>query len=172
MSKRRRHFSPPPAVNVWAGSAHSSDDESIDRDEEMVRARHMKPERRWQKDAGQYKDANAFLHDLHVEQRHRILLSSSTPYASQSQVFQSQRHPYPSKTIRDHTPISFSSTQHSRHMNFPRASASFVPEAPGAETEAETRDVMQRYEDTNRALGSIVLSRRLTICAAAEPREE
>ena len=81
MSKRRRYFAPSGSNSLSKEVSPSEDVE--DEDEGQIRTSY-RPSRRegvqeWQEHAGEYKEENAKLHDLHAEQRHRLLFSISHP---------------------------------------------------------------------------------------------
>jgi len=95
--------------------------------------------------AGAYKSVNAFLHDVHTLHQHRLLFS----------------FPPPQKSLH--------------HQISDRPPAKYITQLPGDATrrsgdiaEAEESErVKQRYEDTNKLLGSLVLSRRREIIQAS-----
>ena len=76
MSKRRRYFAAGSTDSVNSQSYENNDDE----DEQQVRSScpPFRPNgvRKWQKYAGEYKEENTKLHDLHAEQRHRLLFTT------------------------------------------------------------------------------------------------
>lgn len=89
-----------------------------------------------QEQAGIYKESNTLLHDLHAEQRHRMI------FAANSQA---------TLSISSRTP-SLQSEQQSRSLSLPHAckpSAS-DPSSDARNDEAESQVVADRYEETNR----------------------
>ena len=107
--------------------------------------------------AGEYKHVNTLLHDLHAEQRHRMLFSTSSPPSSNPvfhhfTVYPEPGHPFPSQTSKSDLPeftlYPSNSPLPSKHM------ASFTINIPSKAQEtmddAETECVTHRYEDTNR----------------------
>ena len=92
--KRRRYFTTANLdKSLWTGS---DNDTALEGELEVSEDKHGKRVERaangvreWEQQAGQYKDANILLHDLHAEQRHRMLFAigsspHSTSYASSS----------------------------------------------------------------------------------------
>ncbi|GBE78148.1 hypothetical protein SCP_0110310 [Sparassis crispa] len=165
--KRRRHLAPP--SNGPRGSAiNGGEEEEDDEDDQTWLLDEGRPEysrgiSRWQEEAGLYKAANTLLHDLHAEQRHRMTFSSSssstTPLAAHEahSPLDNGAHmswlSYPTKDPCSpiHGAPSQIHQEHPKHVFFDDA----IPPA-----EAEGQSVTQRYEDTNRYLGSLFLSRR------------
>ncbi|KAH9949023.1 hypothetical protein B0H21DRAFT_538675 [Amylocystis lapponica] len=161
--KRRRQFAPPRGSRHGGGVGGTSDD-----DEEDVpgspegRSEYTRGTTRWQEEAGLYKTANTLLHDLHAEQRHRAIFSSHSSYGV-------ARHSHTPLDTCSQTVASYE-TRLSAHSFDRTASTSLhvqdidrttslwngrlVPE------DVEVQNVTQRYEDTNRLLGSLFLTRK------------
>ena len=85
--KRRRYFTTAnPDKSLWMGS---DDDAALEGELEVSEEKPGKRAERaasgvreWERQAGQYKDANILLHDLHAEQRHRMLFAiGSSPHS-------------------------------------------------------------------------------------------
>jgi len=149
------------------------EDEELEQDE--VGERHI-DDGHWL-DSGEYRSTNSFLHELHTLHQHRVSnCPTSSPLASSSQI----RQPTSSQSSPLRPSIRFSP---SGYDNVPTKSA--LP--PISELSAnvtslyeeldvqrslhghdggnmmivdEVQMVKERYEDTNRLLGSLVLSRR------------
>ncbi|KAJ7357132.1 hypothetical protein DFH08DRAFT_475047 [Mycena albidolilacea] len=96
----------------------------------------------------QYESANTFLHDLHALHRHRLIFSSPSSTLLQPGLSpprtQDKSHPPP---IADYPRIPDKQDSSGMH-DFGRG---FVE---------EVESVKERYEDTNRRLGSLFLTRR------------
>ncbi|KAI0961306.1 hypothetical protein AcV7_000441 [Taiwanofungus camphoratus] len=124
----------------------------------------------WQEEAGIYKAANTLLHDLHAEQRHRILFSSMpSPQASflsnQQQQYAVHSHwsSNPSKCLSLSSQVQYVATTLNHGQNSQHANSHSVLEFSDGSTppdEFEVQSVTQRYEDINKKLGSLFLSRR------------
>ena len=83
-SKRRRYSVPPRTGPYAEERGDEEEQDGMHRAEgslNTVRREVRRGAHEWQKDAGEYKDANSLLHDLHAEQRHRLIFftTSSTP---------------------------------------------------------------------------------------------
>lgn len=162
LTKRRRHFAPPRYTSTTKNAQDSQDssDDEEDREESPGSSSFARGLPHWQAEAGVYKAANTLLHDLHAEQRHRLIFSppSTTPHVV------SRSSHSPSRTS-DWTPPSRtdSAVLHMGHVApHPTGPAKITP-PPYPETmvdEMEAKHVTQRYEDTNRLLGSLFLDRR------------
>ncbi|KAI0085636.1 hypothetical protein BDY19DRAFT_996545 [Irpex rosettiformis] len=98
----------------------------------------------WQLQAGQYKDANTILHELHAEQRHRMLFAvgSSTHAASHGSSLHVAAQ---GSAPRFHHSDAVGTLNGNEHELPPRV---------------EAKRVAERYEDTNKLLASVFLSRR------------
>lgn len=161
--KRRKYFSsskpPNPILRSEQPDTNDSDNEVDDGREEYFVGR-----REWQKEAGLYKDANVLLHDLHAEQRHRMLFNTSTLSS-----FLHRMNPQGTGYLQDPSQVGHDEPQaHSSHIPLQGYSQ------PGC---SEAQRVSHCYEDTNRYgyffwwppqisniysrfLGSLFLSRR------------
>lgn len=139
LAKRRRYIESPldeeEDFHSESGPRHdtfASNDEEDGRETEYYAG----DSRRWQEQAGIYKESNTLLHDLHAEQRHRMI------FAANSQA---------TLSISSRTP-SLQSEQQSRSLSLPHAckpSAS-DPSSDARNDEAESQVVADRYEETNR----------------------
>ena len=81
VAKRRRHFAPPQVQATNKGKSpwwiRDSDGEEDVEDDEQTPGCSMPSEHAQRLEhAGEYRHANSLLHDLHAEQRHRMLFSS------------------------------------------------------------------------------------------------
>ncbi|KAI0082228.1 hypothetical protein K474DRAFT_1655583 [Panus rudis PR-1116 ss-1] len=157
-SKRRRYFAPPSSRGGRAGEADSDDvlDTSTEdgKEEETKEWRYVSRKREWQETAGVYKNANSLLHDLHAEQRHRMLFSSSSSP-------QTRKWTHPSYDYSSHVGKSdHSAYAHNAIDPSSLASPDEHETAHGADEAMETETVISRYEHSNRILRSLFLSRR------------
>ncbi|KIM84570.1 hypothetical protein PILCRDRAFT_818149 [Piloderma croceum F 1598] len=113
-------------------------------------------EEQW-RDSGMYKSTNSFLHDLHALHQHRLIASSSSTPSSPNPLSQQQRQSSSSSSFRPS----------SKRLRMPSFDHDLTAQR-GLDGHAvedliplgEERMVKERYEDTNRLLGSLVLSRR------------
>lgn len=138
-SKRRRYFAPttpgdhqsPPAREEY----DSEDSETKEGYADVNGRRGYSTGRReWQAKAGVYKDANSLLHDLHAEQRHRILFSTPSTMTSPGAM---SAHSYA-------YPIS---------ADFESKLGPSVPAYNAAHTEMmEAATVSHQYENSNRSV--------------------
>ncbi|KAF8832560.1 hypothetical protein HHX47_DHR1001335 [Lentinula edodes] len=114
-----------------------------------------------------YKSANGFLHELHTLQRHRLLYSSNISPQSPSsnnlvshsfpqQVHAYNPHLYPPGKGLSH-PISPPTSGHAQSQQGMHA---LLPYATDSGKQHELTSVKGHYEEKNRLLGSVVLSRR------------
>ncbi|KAI1797683.1 hypothetical protein LXA43DRAFT_1176993 [Ganoderma leucocontextum] len=168
--KRRRHFPPPQSQSrapdkgkaPWRGG-ESDGEEDVDVDEQAAgRSAPSEYTQRLQH-AGEYKHVNSLLHDLHAEQRHRMLFSTTSPPAqlpltSHGRPHVDFHHPFPSapNQLAPIAPLA----PHESH----RTSTSFMISIPSKDASIvdhnEVKRVTQQYEDTNRFLGALFLTRR------------
>ena len=174
--KRMRH-GPPPQLQYQAlgkGKASwragdSDEEEDVDLDEQVAGPSAPSEYQRLQH-AGEYKDVNSLLHDLHAEQRHRMLFSTTSLPANLP--FMSHGRPH----IDDFFPSTLSKLaaaepacpepQHDLH----RKSTSFTISIPSKEAfivdHIEVQRVTQQYEDTNRcvrnAIGAVLANLDMT----------
>lgn len=140
---KRRRIAPPVLdgeVRGWGmRRGVESDSEEDYEDDEPV----SQGSTSWQDSSttGEYKDANSFLHDLHALHQHRFLFASHP----------SNQYSCPPTTYPTGKPIMPQVSQRppNRHKN----DVSTIPEM-------EVERVKERYEDTNKLLGSLFLSRR------------
>jgi len=128
-------------------------------------------------DSGMYKSTNTFLHDLHALHQHRLIFSGSSTSTPSSSNLSSQQRQASSSPLRtpssqysqssyDNTPTKFNLPPISERSSI----SSFDDQDLNTEkdgcdvgdgmTLCEVQRVKERYEDTNRLLGSLVLSRR------------
>lgn len=95
---------------------------------------------RWQEQAGVYKESNTLLHDLHAEQRHRMLFASNEFNPAAACTPSPQSH---ASTARVDLPSWSSSTHH-----VPRV----VTLHYGGDDKLESQIVTGHYEETNRSV--------------------
>ncbi|KAI0786019.1 hypothetical protein C8Q75DRAFT_298604 [Abortiporus biennis] len=131
--KRRKFFSSnlPTKRTQENESGEESDPEEIL--EHARRSYSRGPE--WQKAAGLYKEANILLHDLHAEQRHRMLFAESSTHPAQ------------------HGWASGPPTQRmvpTRHTSDPTTAMSKPESLPSSAEEAV--NIMHEYENSNRSV--------------------
>jgi len=98
----------------------------------------------WQ-DSGMYKSTNSVLHDLHALHQHRFVTSTSSTPSPDLSCQQRQLSLPPSSPLRPTNLIA--------QKDLDRLEGDGI-------TTGELQRVMERYEDTNRLLGSLVLLRR------------
>ncbi|KAJ7293350.1 hypothetical protein C8J57DRAFT_1268805 [Mycena rebaudengoi] len=104
-------------------------------------------------DNAEYQSANSFLHDLHALHRHRLIFSSP----------QSPQHPtyvIPHHYHEKHLPLTseYARTPDDKDRVGLGGVAHFTTAEPSSLEEVQS--VKERYEDTNKRLGSLFLSRR------------
>ncbi|OCH96600.1 hypothetical protein OBBRIDRAFT_787165 [Obba rivulosa] len=170
VTKRRRQFTPSgsgtPGNPYDDGEDDDDDEQNVD--SEDGRSEYFQGRSRWQEQAGEYKHANTLLHDLHAEQRHRMLFSSSSSFLSHSTTALQHSHTDNTTSTAD-MPAGHHSNQHLTSPSPPLAQSSKVVTAGlfphsriGSEVtdDVEVQKVIQRYENTNRLLASLDLSRR------------
>lgn len=159
-AKRRRYFAPSRPGESGDGTYEEDDAESSDgmrtpgaKRQEFREGRGRGKE--WQKDAGEYGDANSLLHDLHAEQRHRVIFSSSSPvqptsppvyqhHAENDMLLHTSRtkgEPMLTYPLRNHS-VQNELMKHTGDLPY----SSFAE----AGTSEEASRVSQRYEDTNK----------------------
>ncbi|PCH33444.1 hypothetical protein WOLCODRAFT_135141 [Wolfiporia cocos MD-104 SS10] len=157
VAKRRRQLAPPNHSGFSPGSEHEraeSADEETDLEETEDRRR-----ARWHADAGLYKAANTLLHDLHAEQRHRLVFSSSfsPPLATTGTAAHTREwppHPQPLAHAPQHAPALATAPLDKNDLSC--GDNGLLEEGSTGE---EARRVAERYEDVNRLLGSCVRRR-------------
>ncbi|KAJ7130117.1 hypothetical protein C8R43DRAFT_1025982 [Mycena crocata] len=96
----------------------------------------------------EYSSANTFLHDLHALHRHRLIFSAPTPSFPLPQL-----SPVPHYPDKSYLPIPDDSAPN-------KSRSSGVPDLGCKLPFEEVQSVKERYEDTNKLLGSLVLTRR------------
>lgn len=161
MSKRRRYFAPPGIdshADEHSSTGYPDDSTQAEGSSNAARREARSGIHEWQKDAGEYRHANSLLHDLHAEQRHRLIFSSSSTLSSTlqrrdgaSQVPNPLHSPHPSiPPIEDRLTGDPYHTPHSHTHKGEDTSVST----------GEAEVVSQRYAETNRLLRSLFFSRR------------
>ncbi|KZT06384.1 uncharacterized protein LAESUDRAFT_759556 [Laetiporus sulphureus 93-53] len=173
LAKRRRYFahSRDDVLPKGRFDREAHDDGDVDEEEdvheERHRSEHAQGKAQWQEEAGLYKAANTLLHDLHAEQRHRMIFSSPTAPTCGTSLSSHEPHlPQPSRQ----SPLFSTNAPNIRnapHESLMKHSSDYVPDkastlltmTPSID-ELEVQNVTQRYEDTNRILGSLFLSRK------------
>ncbi len=157
-AKRRRYFAPIHHGN-WQGH-QGADSVDADSGDEVEAPVHDWRQRR-PRDNGEYGKANQILHDLHAEQRHRLLFTSSphstnlTPqyhqHYSKFDQSTSDADPYPSPPKIKHPPevgpprnlsVAPPTSKYGYHSDSPMHGEGIASE--------EAALVSHRYEDTNR----------------------
>lgn len=139
MCKRRRFYAPSGPDDVVSGEQH--DDEQHDVDSMYIRkyGPHNVQGEGWHKGAGEYKNANILLHDLHAEQRHRVLFSPhSSPSAIPSYINDILNHQQPKARYAPSLP--------------PIEPVSHDLCADQDSESTEARVVAQRYGETNKCV--------------------
>lgn len=126
---------------------NTDDDEDNPFDNSMVEGRDEAPSG-WEERAGQYKDMNQLLHQLHLEQqsRSRYPSSSSNAHSHCTQLLHTQHNslPHPSKqSQRISDEVSHSGEQHT--------------------SSNKTEEVWTNYEANNRCVGAFITSSSLLI---------
>lgn len=164
LSKRRRYFESSRTGSYAEEQNDAEEQEDAFRSESSSHAIRREPHsgvREWQKDAGEYKRANSLLHDLHAEQRHRLIFSPTSPLPSPLS--------YPDKDFVSHnpayaphagSPVNFSADQELPHPAYTPSSRG----TPGDGVVLKEADVVSRnYVDANRSVFHIalLLSQRL-----------
>lgn len=78
MSKRRRYFTPSRSNSLSEQTAFEQEKTEEDaRAESRIPSRRREGVREWHQYTGEYRDENTKLHDLHAEQRHRMLFATN-----------------------------------------------------------------------------------------------
>jgi len=144
---------------------YDEEEEEIEEGQEQPgvggRAEGLAVEGKW-RDSGMYKSTNSFLHDLHASHQHRLIASSSSTPSSPNPLSQQQRQQQQQSSLS-----SSSLRSSSKRLHVPSFDHNLTAQR-GLDGHAventmplgEERMVKERYEDTNRLLGSLVLSRR------------
>lgn len=156
MSKRRRYFTPSRSNSRSQRSFHDVGDAEEEEHEAASRGEPFQREgvREWQQYAGEYRDENTKLHDLHAEQRHRMLFTPNTlrPSALLSSLlsFEDSNHriaaPQTKCSVADQSSTHYNATP----MVPSRDSGQEALTHGRAVTEDEAQVVFQRYEETNK----------------------
>ncbi|KIP11470.1 hypothetical protein PHLGIDRAFT_21665 [Phlebiopsis gigantea 11061_1 CR5-6] len=171
MSKRRRYFAPSKFDSLSRDFVPPEDDDEEDEGQAGSSYRPVRREgvQEWRQFAEEYKEENAKLHDLHAEQRHRMLFSIHQPTGFSPSITngcpavtaQRSEGGVPSRRyLHDNPTLAPSSQDHARDTHVPNAPIS-------AKQEAEV--VSRRYEETNKLLGSLFLNRRRATGDGIEP---
>ncbi len=159
--KRMRHFPPPQTQfrapdkgkSPWRGG-ESDGEEDVDVDEQAPGRSASSEHYQRLQHAGEYKHVNTLLHDLHAEQRHRMLFSTTSP-PTQLPLMSHARidtdHPFPCAPNKL-TPAApaYLQPQHESHRNSPSFTISIPSKDPCVVDHIEIQRVTQQYEDTNR----------------------
>ncbi|KAI0824135.1 hypothetical protein BC628DRAFT_444499 [Trametes gibbosa] len=153
-AKRRRQIAPlrrrAAAHGGWSWPAEDTDgEEDVVGDERAPDRLESSEQAQRLEHAGDYRNVNTLLHDLHAEQRHRMLFSSTLPLSDLT-------FPHGHTHTKHHN---LTATTDKRVPAVLQRSAS-IPEETNMVDHGEVQRVMQRYEDTNRLLGSLFLHRR------------
>lgn len=169
VAKRRRQIAPLRARAATHGnSSWGRDDtdgeEDVEGDEHPADQAESSEQAQRMEQAGEYRNVNTLLHDLHAEQRHRILFTSTSPDFHLSSPHQHihPEHPYrhhfaaPDKTA---PALSHDDSQISAHHDIHKHTPSFTISIPTKDADVvdhvEVQRVTQRYEDANRYVCSI-----------------
>ncbi|KAK7064417.1 hypothetical protein R3P38DRAFT_2824372 [Favolaschia claudopus] len=107
----------------------------------------------------EYESANTFLHDLHALHRHRLIFSSPLP---QYPPIEQTPAPHRDKSQLPPT-LEYSS------MSFDKQDLSGFRDRGLGVPVKEAESVKERYEDTNRLLGSLFLTRRKQLEPESSP---
>ncbi|RDB28495.1 hypothetical protein Hypma_015275 [Hypsizygus marmoreus] len=168
-TKRRRVL--PPTLDGrsrgWGGPSHDNggDDEEYVSEEEEQEDEGDDRLALGMEGIGEYKEANNVLHELHALQQHRLMFSSpssphlhhASPHTSSENFLTFGRENNPTKIDR----------QISQTRDPPYASPTAM-QTETSHSKDEISLVTERYEDTNRLLRSLFLSRRRQLGALNE----
>lgn len=162
VAKRRRQFAPPHSQSMHKGKApwrpvESDGEEDVEIDEYADRRWVPSEQVQRLQQAGEYKHVNTLLHDLHAEQRHRALFSSSSP---PEHIPIAHNHPRnqaeldhllpsldkPAPTVPAYGPLP-APHEPVKHMSF---SISIPSKDASGTDHVEVQRVTERYEGTNR----------------------
>ncbi|THV05963.1 hypothetical protein K435DRAFT_849420 [Dendrothele bispora CBS 962.96] len=162
-AKRRRTF--PPVLDGklrgWATAPNEAgadpegyqDEEYFDEEQD---SRYLVPLREVD---SPYKSANNLLHELHTLHKHRLLFAHHTSQSSRSHPY-STDNPYSTESYIDNIPES-QSTYHDGNKDVSgRLHLQGLDRSQLGIQQEESQCVRTRYEDTNKLLGSLFLSRR------------
>ncbi|KAI0651643.1 hypothetical protein C8Q79DRAFT_1004918 [Trametes meyenii] len=171
--KRRRQVTPQDHFAVYGKGAQYTDDtdgeEDIEGDKRDGGQSHYPQGSDRLEQAGEYRSANTLLHDLHAEHRHRMLFflprlpsDVSTPQCHLYNEYHHHHHHHSTSTT-DKTlpaPVDAEPPSAALHKHTPSFTISIPSKDANTVDHVEVQRVTQRYEDTNRYLGSLFLSRR------------
>ncbi|KAI0768494.1 hypothetical protein BD413DRAFT_126488 [Trametes elegans] len=159
-AKRRRQGAPSdgrsgaPEAPAW-GVDDTDGEEDVEGEEQTTSRAASSLQAASLERAGEYRNVNTLLHDLHAEQRHRMLFSSSLP-PSHLPMLHHHTHSdhYASHAMEKSTPhLSPDGAQESAHHDVHKHT-SFTISIPSKDASVvdhvEVQNVTQRYEDTNR----------------------
>ncbi|KAI9057181.1 hypothetical protein FKP32DRAFT_1681916 [Trametes sanguinea] len=172
VAKRRRPFVPTrDQGGAQGGSFWPIDDtdgeEDVEGDDDSSGQQERSEQAARLQQAGDYRHVNSLLHDLHAEQRHRLLFSSTLP---PSLLSTPQYHPAehsrsaPQSSDKITPTLSCGGDTSSAHSESQKPLPTFTISIPSKDASVmdhvEVRHVEERYADMNRYLGSLFLSRR------------
>ncbi|KAI0670110.1 hypothetical protein C8Q78DRAFT_1080007 [Trametes maxima] len=180
--KRRRHITPHDHSVVYGHEVRHGDDtdgeEDVEGDKHDGGQSHYPSGSHRLEQAGEYRSANTLLHDLHAEHRHRMLFSSPHPFSEMPTLhhrLHNEHHhhivdvPSTDKTLPNLTNVESPSLEYQKHT--PSFTVSIPSKNANVVDHVEVQRVTQRYEDTNRYLGSLFLSRRKQPDSLEDPSE-
>ncbi|KAI8995318.1 hypothetical protein BD414DRAFT_479197 [Trametes punicea] len=171
VAKRRRPFASLRRQHAAQETSSRTEDdtdgeEDVEGEESYTDQLEPVDEERRLRQTGDYRSVNSLLHDLHAEQRHRMLFSS--PHPLQLSML---HHSHP--VLLDSASSSIDkavhvisadsktpSVHHEGHKSFSPSSFTIPSRETSVVDHVEVRRVTERYEDMNRYLGSLFLSRR------------
>lgn len=171
VAKRRRHAqSTDKGKTPWLPGESDGEEDAEYSEQATGRSAPSEQARRLGQ-AGEYKHVNTLLHDLHAEQRHRMLFSSSSPPIHQPFAHYHPRHlpelAYPSSsldklaaTVPVHGPPAADPTELHRHM--PSFTISIPIKDASTVDHVEVQRVTERYEESNRCVNCGTFSFNLT----------
>lgn len=180
VAKRRRQFAPPHIQSVDKGKApwrggESDGEEDVEKDEQAGRLASSEQAQRIEQ-AGEYKNVNTLLHDLHAEQRHRLLFSTSSLPAHMP--FAHEHAPAGPEPDHPFSPLHKSAATppaHGPHAAFPhgpqRHMPAFTISIPTKDASVvdhvEVQRVTREYENTNRCASSALFCDILCLTVTA-----
>ncbi|EKM60889.1 uncharacterized protein PHACADRAFT_190016 [Phanerochaete carnosa HHB-10118-sp] len=150
MSKRRRYFATGSYAEEQSDAECQGDTPRTEYGSEAIRREVHAGAREWRKDAGEYKHANSLLHDLHAEQRHRLIFSAtpSSPSASPHLCEEIKPRNVPRSPHPASPPIDFGTA-----YDPPRPSDDPVCKREGEGILAKEAEVVsQRYAESHKAV--------------------
>lgn len=144
-SKRLKYFGS--SSSYGQGSHNEAVVNDSESEVEDGREEYFQGRREWQTQAGTYKDANILLHDLHAEQRHRMLFNIShlPPTTQQTPPNHAATYANESKDVAQ-----FDTTQRLDHQGPSNATSGLQPDVQDEPGRCEAQRVSQCYEWTNR----------------------